>query len=476
MDGDAPGLEAALQEADLRVLLMTVFHLSGDRRWLAAPYIPKRDVKLIADEDAGFPPQIAEDLRAEAARLIRAGAPAAIEDPGDALMVEMMSACLGHPVPAEYAPMMREEMGFSSRRLHRRTEPKRPFPHPVIVVGAGASGMILATQLRELNIDHIVLEEGEEVGGAWRVNRYPGAAVDTPNHAYSFSFGERNDWSRFFSPRDELFSYMVARSHDFGVRDAIRFNHRVTRCDWEESEAAWRVTVETPQGEEILTASALVSAIGPLSDAKIARIEGLDTFRSPAFHSTQWPEDFDAAGKRIAVIGTGASALQMGPPLSREAASLTLYQRTPQWVREIPRLLDPMGAGARHLLQNIPFYAEWFRFTMLWRYGDGLLRTLRKDPDWPHPERSLNRINDRHREEMTAHIEAELEGRPDLLAKCLPTYPPFGKRILLDNGWYRMLRRGNVELVTDPIARITPKGVQTRDGQVREADVLVLAT
>ncbi|MEM6438252.1 MAG: NAD(P)/FAD-dependent oxidoreductase [Pseudomonadota bacterium] len=476
MDGDAPTLEAALQEADLRVLLMTVFHLSGDCRWLAAPYTPKRDVKLIADEDAGLPPEIADEIRAEAARLIRAAAPPAVEDPGDALMVEMMSACLGHPVGDEYATMMREEMGFSSRRLTRWAEPKRPFPHPVIVVGAGASGMILATQLRELNIDHVVLEEGDEVGGTWRVNRYPGCAVDTPNHAYSFSFGERNDWSRFFSPRDELFDYMVRRSHDFGVREAIRFNHRVTRCDWDEAEAAWRVTVETPQSEETLTASALVSAIGPLSDAKIAKIEGLDTFRGPAFHSTQWPEDFQAAGKSIAVIGTGASSLQMGPPFSREAASLTLYQRTPQWVREIPRLLDPMGAGARHLLQKIPFYAEWFRFTMLWRYGDGLLRTLRKDPDWPHPERSLNRINDRHRQEMTAHIEAELEGRPDLLAKCLPSYPPFGKRILLDNGWYRMLRRDNVELVTDPIARITPEGVQTRDGKTREADVLVLAT
>ncbi|MEM1315607.1 MAG: NAD(P)/FAD-dependent oxidoreductase [Pseudomonadota bacterium] len=476
MDGDGPTLEAALEEADLRVLLMTVFHLSGDRRWLAPPFIPKRDVKLIADEDAGLAPEAAAELRAAAADLIRRGAPPAVEDPGDALMVEMMSACLGHKVPEEYALMMREEMGFASRRLAWSRPPRRRFPHPVIIVGAGASGMILATQLRELGIDFVVLEEGDEVGGTWRVNRYPGCAVDTPNHAYSFSFGSRADWSRFFSPRDELYRYMVDRSHEFGIREAIRFRHRVVEARWNDADSAWSVLVETPEGRIPLVGSALVSAIGPLSAPKIARIEGLDSFAGPAFHSTDWPEDFDPAGQRIAIIGTGASSLQMAPPLSREAASLTLYQRTPQWVRSIPRLLDPMGSGARKLLQELPFYAQWFRFTMLWRYGDGLLRTLRKDPDWPHPERALNRINDRHREEMTAHIESELDGRPDLLEKCLPSYPPFGKRILLDNGWYAMLRRDNVELVTDPIARIRPEGVETADGILRPADALVLAT
>ena len=168
--------------------------------------------------------------------------------------------------------------------------------------------------------------------------------------------------------------------------------------------------------------------------------------------------------------------MQIVPTIADDVAQLTIFQRSPQWARPIPRYHDLISERTQWLLANVPFYAEWFRFTMLWRYGDGLLPFLRRDPDWPHPERSLNYINERHRQEMVDHIEAELGDRTDLIAACTPTYPPYGKRILLDNGWYRTLLRPNVELVTDSIDKITPDGVRTVDGTDHDADVIVLST
>ena len=469
-------LAAVLEEADLRVLIMVLYHLSGDETWLSERYRPSRDVNLIADEDAGFAVEIQAEIRAEAARLLADPPEPAIQDPGDALMVRMMRHCLSENVGPEYAPMMREEMGFVSRQVQWTGARPASLPDsPVIIVGAGESGMITAANLRALGIPYVIIEEQAEVGGTWLVNNYPGCAVDTPNHAYSFSFGSRYPWTRFFSRRDELQDYMVTRSFEFGIRDNIRFNTHVTRCEWNEVRARWQITLETPDGAEQIEGWALVSAIGPLSRPHEPKIPGWDSFAGPIFHANRWPEDVEIDGKRVAVVGTGASSMQIVPSIIDRVEHLSVFQRTAQWVRHIPRFQDEMSAGSRWLLQHVPFYAEWFRFTMLWRYGDGLLRTLRRDPDWAHPERSMNRMNDRHRVQMTAFIESELQGRPDLLVKCLPDYPPYGKRILLDNGWYRALRKPNCGLITDGIERIEPGGIRTADGTLHPADVVVLA-
>lgn len=466
--------KAALEEADLRVLLMVMHHLTGDEAWLSPPYTPQRDVNLISDLDAGLSDQAQTDLKAAALDLLtQADLNPAINDPGEALMQRMISACLGEAIPPEYNLMLREEMGFQDRGIDWRTD-RADLP-PVIIVGAGPSGLITGKRLADMGVPFIILEQNDEVGGAWYDNRYPGCAVDTPNHAYSFSFGRRQDWSRYFSPQNELLTYMIERSHEFGVRGDIRFRNELKSAVWDDRKERWVCSVATPDGVYEFEGLALISAIGPLSKPRVKRFDGDETFRGQRFHSAEWPDGLDLKGKRVAVIGTGASSMQICPTIAHEVASLTIYQRTPQWARHIPRFKEAMPDGARWLLQNVPFYVEWFRATMLWRYGDGLLRTLRRDPDWPHPERSMNRINDRHREQMSDHILAELDGRPDLIEKAMPDYPPYGKRILLDNGWFRMLRGENVALVTEPIERFEPSGV-VAGNDLREADIVILAT
>lgn len=453
---------------------MVLWQMTGDRSWLEEPFKPGRDVNLIADEAAGLPSEVRSRILSAAADILSNPSDAAIPVPTEHEMVEAMSACLGERVPPEYAPMMGEEMGFVSRHVTWKHGPVRPS-RPIVVVGAGASGIAAAANLETLGLPYVVLEQNDEVGGTWLVNRYPGCAVDTPNHAYSFSHGPVHDWPRYFSRRNDLLAYMIDRSHVFGIRDKILFRTRVTGANWDATASCWRIRTEGQDGPQELEAMAFVPAIGPIAEPKLPIIPGLETFRGSVVHSSQWPQQTDLSGKRVAVIGTGASAMQIVPTIVEEVAHLTVFQRTPQWVRHIPRFKDEMSAGARWLLRHLPLYAAWFRFTMLWRYGDGLLKTLKRDPEWPHPERAMNRINDRHRVQMTNFIQEELVGRPDLIAKCLPAYPPYAKRILLDNGWYRALRNPGTTLVTDRIEAFSDTGI-IAGGTEYEADLVVCAT
>ncbi|EAW30222.1 probable monooxygenase [marine gamma proteobacterium HTCC2143] len=471
-------ISSAIESADLRVLLMVIFHLTGDKSWLQEPYLPSRDVRLIADESAGFSEHIQAVIRAEAVKLLSAEElTAVVEDPGDELMLTLMQTCLGERIPAEYAPMMREQMGFCSPLEDIPVTASSALKRkPVVIVGAGVSGLAMGTTLKQLNIPFIIVEKNAEVGGTWWQNRYPGCGVDTPNHAYSFSFGERYRWDRYFAPREQLQDYMQHTATAMGLRPSIRLQTEFKKARWNEQKQCWDITISDSQGTEEIEAVALVTAIGQLSLPAIPVITGIKDFAGTIFHTANWPSGLDLKGKRVAIVGTGASAMQIVPTIADDVSSLTIYQRGAQWARPIPRYHDSISEDGQWLLEKVPFYAAWFRFAMFWRYGDGLLPSLHKDPEWAHPERSLNRSNDRHRQEMTDYIVSSLGDRDDLVEKCLPDYPPYGKRILLDNGWYDTLRKPQVELVTDKISHVDSGGVHTQTGDQREADIIILST
>lgn len=472
-------LASAIAEADIRCLLMVLVHMTGDERWLEPPYKPKRDVRLIPDPDAGVPAAIQDEIRAAVVKLFARGKEKpAITDPGDELMLRMMRACLGENVTPEYAPLMREEMGFVPREARWTERPSRQAlsQHHVLIVGAGVCAIALAVTLGHLGIPYTVVEKNAELGGTWYVNRYPGCGVDTPNHSYSYSFGSRNAWTRYFCQREELLDYLKKVAAEYGIREHLRLNAQLTSSRWDEGKRRWISTLKTKDGEESFESTVLVSAIGQLNDPSRAHFKGEEEFGGLILHSAQWSDDVKLDGKRVAVIGTGATSMQLVPSIADRVASVTVFQRTAQWARPVQGYSDPITEGARWLLAHLPFYVQWYRFNMFWRYGDGLLPFLRKDPAWPHPDRAVNKGNDRHREELTDFILSELKDRPDLIEKCVPTYPPYGKRILLDNGWFKTLTRPNVELVSDGIDRLTRDGVLTADGKERPFDVIVVAT
>lgn len=471
-------LLARLHQGDIRVLLMVLVHMTGDLRWLDEPFRPVRDVRLIPDPSAGLPLAAREQVVNAVADALLRNEPPAITDPGNETMRRMMSVCLGEDVSPEYAPLTREEMGLVSRTMAW----SKPMPtddlaeHRVLIVGAGISGIALAVSLKRLGIPFILVDKAGDVGGTWQTNRYPGCGVDTPNHSYAYSFGARYRWSRYFSPRHEIHAYLsnIVDSHD--LRDNIHLNTEFTGSTWDSDRQQWVSRLVSSEGAKEVRTQFLVTAIGQLSDPTVPKIEGADEFKGPIFHSSAWQEDLSVEGKDIAVIGTGATAMQLVPTIADRVKSVSVFQRSPQWSRPIPGYQDSINEGSQWLLEHVPFYAEWFRFNMFWRYGDGLLPLLKKDPQWPHPERSVNRANERHRVELTEFIKSELSDRPDLIEKCIPTYPPYGKRILLDNGWYRTIKKPNVTLVDTAIERIVADGVRTVDGEVRKADIVVYST
>ncbi|MDJ0105181.1 NAD(P)/FAD-dependent oxidoreductase [Rhodococcus sp. IEGM 1241] len=480
---DSDSARRAVAAADLRALLMMVFHHTGDRYWLSPRFRPVNDVRLIAPEDAGLEDDVQQELRDMALQILSGSAEPVLTSPDDELLTEMMSVAIGRRVPAEYATMIREQIGFESplTGIPDPTGSERATVSPdgllpVLVVGAGESGIAISAMLADIGIDHLVIERQSGVGGTWRSTAYPGCGVDTPNHSYSYSFGPRYPWPRFFSARSEIQEYLETCADEFAVRERIQFNTSFVSATWQQDTSTWRVLVDHDGNQQTIEARYLVTAIGPFGAPQTPNIAGVSKFDGPIFHAAQWPEDLDVSGKSVAIVGTGASCMQIAPTIADQVSELTVLQRTPQWIRPIPRFHELINEDAQALLTQERYYSSWYRFIMIWRYGDGLLPTLRKDPDWPHPERSLNRINDRHREEMTEHIHEQLSGREDLIDKCVPDYPPYGKRILLDNGWYKMLTKPQVRLETGAIEQIESGGIRLHSGELVSADVIVLAT
>ncbi|SEG90434.1 4-hydroxyacetophenone monooxygenase [Thermomonospora echinospora] len=476
---DEATLRDALAAANLPTLLMVMFQLSGDRTWLREPYRPQRTRGMSDNDTGGFSPEIQAEIREAALRILMAwgdGAPAAIQMPDEPTIVEMISACMGEEVPAEFGPMMAEDMRASAGGGRRRTAVAGAENFSVVIIGAGISGISAAVEFKAAGIGVTIFEKNSDVGGTWWENRYPGCGVDTPSYVYSFSYFPRR-WSTFYGKRAEVHEYVREVADAMGVTDLVRFETEVLSAVYDETAQRWTVTVRSADGTvEEHVANAVVSAVGQLNRPKLPRFPGADTFAGTQFHSADWPEGFDVTGLRVAVVGSGASAMQIVPAVADRVAHLTVLQRSPQWVAPSYHYSSPVPEGVHWLMEHVPFYHTWYRLRLSWLTNDRVHASLRIDPEWPHPERSVNVVNDAHRRSLTKYIVAELEGREDLLEKSLPSYPPFGKRMLLDNGWYAALRKPHVDLVTDQVASIDATGITTTAGERVEVDVIVYAT
>ena len=347
----------------------------------------------------------------------------------------------------------------------------------VLIIGAGMSGLCMAIKLREAGIPFQLIEKNDTVGGTWYENRYPGCGVDTPNHFYSFSFDPNHDWTQHFSKRDELWSYLERCADTYDIRRHVTFNTEVTTVRYDTDRRRWQVTIKPVIGpEQTLEANVVVSAVGQLNRPSIPEIPGLDRFQGPAFHTAQWDSTVELEGRRVAMIGTGASGMQTGPSIADTVKHLTIFQRTPHWAAHNPNYHATVSEGKKWVLKNVPFYAKWYRFQLYWASADGLHASLQMDPNWHMPDLSLNEANQQSRETLIAHIKNEIGDNPELLAKVVPPYPPYGKRMLRDNHWYRMLTQPHVDLISESIDHIVEDGIVTSDGNKHPAEVLILAT
>ncbi len=329
----------------------------------------------------------------------------------------------------------------------------------VLVVGAGFGGLATAIKLDEAGEhDFLVLERGPDVGGTWRANTYPGAACDVPSQLYSYSFAPNAKWSRSFSPQPEIQDYIREVAEESGTLDRFRFETTLEDASWDKRAHRWQVT--TSRGE--LTADLIVSAAGALSDPKNPDIEGFDSFEGEVFHSARWNHDYDLAGKRVAIIGTGASAIQIVPEIAPVVGHLDVYQRTAPWV--ISRSDRAYTRLERLAFKHLPAVQSLYRTAIYWE-REALVPVLTRFPRAGLPVQAM----------AHAHIRKGISD-PELRKKVTPDFRIFCKRILISNDWYPALDRDNVDVVTDGIARVTPTGIVTKDGTEREVDAIIVAT
>jgi 4-hydroxyacetophenone monooxygenase len=460
---------------------MCLAQITGDEKWLREPYLPRRDTNLFHDETGGLPVDVQDEVRLAMATVLselNAGTREVPTEINDEQFVTMMRTCVAEQVAPEYAPMLLEELGFVDRDVHWSTavSPAMPEGFRVLVIGAGFAGICAAIKLGQLGIPYVVVEKNPDIGGTWFDNNYPEAGVDTPNHFYSYSFAPNSRWNNYFSKRAEISQYAHDVADRHNIVSNMQFSTEVSSLHWNNDRKTWTASIISGDSTRIEEFPVVITAVGQLNRPNLAPARGIENFTGAWFHSSQWDQSIDLAGKRVAVIGTGASAMQFMRTLANTAGDVTIFQRSPQWIRPNSDYHRTVSDSTKWLLENVPFYAEWYRFGLFWRFGDGLLSTLRRDPEWPYPERSMNRHNDRHREQMTDFILAELDGRQDLIEKCLPTYPPYGKRMLVDNEWFPTLRRNNVHLVAEAVDHISATGIVDASGTSADFDVIILAT
>jgi 4-hydroxyacetophenone monooxygenase len=267
------------------------------------------------------------------------------------------------------------------------------------------SGLLAGIRLKQAGVPFTIVEKNAEVGGTWFENQYPDCRVDNPSHLYSYSFEPNHEWPNHFSPQPVLLAYFqnVAKKH--GLRAHIRFETQVEEAAFDEPSGAWKVRIRDKSGKvETLTAKAVISAVGQLNQPSLPDIPGRDDFGGPAFHSARWRHDVDFKGKRVAVVGTGASAFQFAPEVAKEAAQLTVFQRTPPWLAPTPDYHEPTSAAEKWLIEHMPFYGKWYRFWLFWMLTDGVYEAVKSDPSWDGGPGAVSAANAMMREMLSAAI------------------------------------------------------------------------
>jgi cation diffusion facilitator CzcD-associated flavoprotein CzcO len=330
----------------------------------------------------------------------------------------------------------------------------------VVIVGAGFGGIAAAIELRHHGFGDItILEAAPRLGGTWLHNTYPGAACDVPSHLYSFSFAQRRDWSRLCSGQGEILHYLEGVARDHGVEGLVVGDTKVTACAWDDERAQW--SVATAQGRGY-AADALIIATGQLHQPAHPRVPGLETFAGRSFHSARWDHDVPLAGRRVAVIGTGASAVQFVPEVAEQAAKLTVFQRTGNWF--LPRRNRLYPPALRTLIERVPG-VQAFRRRFMFQYCEAITLAIR------HPG-TIGRLL---KLRSTAFMRWQLRDRK-LRRKVWPGYTFGCKRILFSSAFLPALQRPDIELVTEAVTAVRPEGVVAADGTLHEADVLIYAT
>ena len=467
----------AVNEANVGVLRVALYHETKDPKLAAIPAIewPIRGGALMA---FSIPREDHDYVREKAIDYLLSGkrpAPPPTREESAALM-KMFT---GKDQSAEAVDYGYEELAFEEIPRDA-TWSKKPSSQvldnfSVTIVGAGFSAIAAAIQLDRLGIKWRIIERHRDLGGTWHINNYPEARVDVSTFLYQYKFEKNYPWESFYAPRDELQKYANFIVDKYNLRDRMTFNTKLTEAAWDEESHRWNIVIQNQDGDlEQISSNAIISASGLFNTPKLPDIPGIKNYQGKMFHTTAWDHDFDYTGKRVALIGTGSTGLQLARGVAERAGRLTVFQRTASWVTPVKGYRSKISDGKRWLLDNMPGYNNWFVY--LNYYAELQMQDFQEvDPDWVASGGRVNEKNAIFTEALKSLIRQKVGDRDDLYEKLVPDVVPMARRLVIDNDWYETVQRENVTLETGGIAEITENGIRTKDGVEHPFDLIVLS-
>jgi len=471
-------LRTRIAAAETPALLMLVAHLTGDVSALREEWRPNPATLPASGLAAGVDDEIRAWCLTRLEPLLATADRWPVHADG-ALLAAIGEWAIG--AEAEQVPALLEAAfvpdGTDPRAPRWRAADLAPGRSlHVSIIGTGIAGLLVALRMKQAGVPFTVFEKNDSVGGTWWENTYPDCRTDVHSHIYTYSFFP-HDWPSYFSRQGVILDYLQRFAKENGLLEHVEFGTEVRAATWDGEQQAWQVEVTGPAGERTVSSGVLVSAVGQLNRPMIPDLPGLDRFAGPAFHTAQWDHSYDFTGKRVAVIGTGASALQVAPALSRTVERLTVFQRSAPWLMPTPELRQDIDDDERWLLRELPLYRAYYRFSIFLPRAIGQLAAATVDPEYPPTERAVSAANEQLRVMLTDYLVSQAGERTDLAEKVIPDYPPGSKRIVRDDGtWMATMKKPHVDLVTDAVARIDEHGVWTQGGEYVEVDAIVFGT
>ncbi len=484
--GDGVTLDEAIGALDPVVALLSLIQITGDRTLLHTfgPALEGTQHKLreafVNFGEQEKPSEAAVEVAAEVRNRLKvallSGRPPVLTSLDKPLFRAMSRLALGIDIPEMSVDPALQHAGFVTDTRVSMPKALPPAGFKVLVVGAGMMGINAAVKLQQAGFDYTILERLDAVGGNWLENTYPGAAVDTPSRVYSFSFEPNAAWTKYYPTGPEFLSYLSRVAEKYSVNEHIHFGTTVTGAQWDEARQIW--IVSATRGGEAVTyeANELIMAVGPNNAPNYPDVKNLDSFKGAVIHGARWDHSVDLAGKKVVLVGTGCSGVQIATALADKVGEMVIIQRQPEHIIPNPTAHDPVDPLEIWQMENIPFVVQWKRLQSLASALGDMHGMVMKDAEYAAKTGGFGPINDAMRQMCRSYLESHFPDDPEMQALLWPTYPVFSKRPILDCGFYNTLKKPNVRIVRGAMAEAFDGGIILADGTRIECDAILLAT
>ncbi len=479
-------IDAAIDALDPTMALMALIQITGDRTLLHHYWdaIDGRQEELVEtfvdihahEERPKIDPAVASEIRERLRVAVKAQKPAVMTQIDKPMFRKMSRLLLGQDLPEMSVDVAFQHAGFTTDTRVRKAADVPPADFKVLVVGAGMMGINAAIKLQQAGFDFTVLEALDKVGGNWLTNTYPGAAVDTPSRVYSYSFEPNASWTQFYPRGPEFLSYLDRVTDKYNLRDRIQFGTWVEGAEWDEARKIWTVKAVRNGKPETYECNVLIMAVGPNNNPNYPKVKNLDSFNGPVIHSAAWDHSVDLTGKKVVLVGTGCSGVQVATAIADKVGELIIVQRQPEHIIPNPQAHAPVGELERWAMEYIPFVAQWKRLQSLHSQMRDMHGMIMKDEEYAAKTGGFGPINDGMRMMCEGYLKSHFPENPEMVELLTPNFPVFAKRPILDCGFYDTLKKPNVSILRGELAEADENAVILADGTRIECDVLLLST